>query len=75
MSFGSGFAVYFIMWWVSLFVVLPFGVKSQHETGEIAPGSDPGAPTHVRIGRIALATSLVALVPFLIFQYVIVPNF
>lgn len=75
MSLGSAFAVYFIMWWVSLFVVLPFGVRSQHESGSISPGSDPGAPVQVRIGRIALTTTLVALVPFAIFYFVIVPLF
>jgi predicted secreted protein len=29
---------------VVLFAVLPWGVRSQHEGGEIAPGTDPGAP-------------------------------
>ncbi|MDE2017200.1 MAG: DUF1467 family protein, partial [Hyphomicrobiales bacterium] len=38
-------ATYFTTWWIVLFAVLPFGVRSQHEAGETpAPGVDPGAP-------------------------------
>jgi predicted secreted protein len=37
-------AIYFIMWWVVLFAVLPWGVSSQHEHGDYPAGTDPGAP-------------------------------
>ncbi|MEJ1161415.1 DUF1467 family protein [Prosthecomicrobium sp. N25] len=49
MAFGTGLAVYFVIWWLTLFAVLPFGVTSQHETGEITPGSEPGAPAVPRL--------------------------
>ena len=42
MSVTTGLAIYFLIWWVTLFAVLPFGVRSQHEA-ETAPGTDPGA--------------------------------
>jgi predicted secreted protein len=57
-------AVYFTMWWVVLFAVLPFGVRSQHETGTIVPGSEPGAPEAPRLLRKALWTTLVSAVLF-----------
>ena len=38
------FAIYFVIWWIVLFAVLPWGVRSQHESGDSAPGTDPGAP-------------------------------
>ena len=37
-------AIYFVLWWIVLFAVLPWGVESQEEAGEVSPGSDPGAP-------------------------------
>jgi predicted secreted protein len=37
-------AIYFIVWWLVFFAVLPWGISSQREQGEIAPGTDPGAP-------------------------------
>jgi predicted secreted protein len=64
MAIASAIAVYFIIWWMTLFAVLPFGIRSQAETGEVTPGSDPGAPVAARLGRVALINSGVALVVF-----------
>lgn len=74
MSLSSGLAVYFIIWWVTLFAVLPFGVRSQLEAGEISPGSDPGAPAVTRIFRIISINSLVAGVAFAAFYYLVLPQ-
>lgn len=62
----SAFAIYIIVWWVVLFAVLPFGVRSQHEDGETVPGSDPGAPVMPRMARKLVATTLVSAVLFAI---------
>ena len=32
-TISTGFAIYFVLWWVVLFLTLPFGVRSQHEDG------------------------------------------
>jgi predicted secreted protein len=63
-SLLSSVAIFFVIWWLCLFVVLPFGVKSQHESGEIVPGSDPGAPQQPLLLRRALATTLLAAIVF-----------
>ena len=34
----GGIALYFIIWWTLLFAILPFGVRSQAEAGEVAHG-------------------------------------
>lgn len=44
MSWTTALAIYFVAWWIVLFLVLPFGVRSQHEDGTVSPGTDPGAP-------------------------------
>ncbi|MCB1491238.1 MAG: DUF1467 family protein, partial [Rhodobiaceae bacterium] len=31
MSIASGVAIYFLIWWLVLFAVLPFGVRTQAE--------------------------------------------
>jgi predicted secreted protein len=43
-SISSALAIYFVLWWIVLFVTLPFGVRSQSENGDAIPGSEPGAP-------------------------------
>ena len=50
MSISGAIAVYFVCWWIVLFAILPFGVKSQSETGDTTPGTDPGAPTAPGLG-------------------------
>jgi predicted secreted protein len=57
-------AIYFIIWWVVLFAVLPWGIHSQQESGEVAPGTDPGAPAAHVIWRKLLWTTITAAVVF-----------
>jgi predicted secreted protein len=62
MTVTTSIATFFLIWWVTLFAVLPWGIRSQHEGSEMAPGTDPGAPIGVRIGRKLLWTTLVTIV-------------
>jgi predicted secreted protein len=64
MSVTTAIAVFFLIWWVVLFAVLPWGVRSQHEGATMVPGTDPGAPTSFRLGRKLLWTTLVAAVVY-----------
>ena len=65
MSLPLAISSYFIIWWVVLFAVLPFGVRSPAETGVERPaGTDPGAPATSHLGRKALATTMVSGVVF-----------
>jgi predicted secreted protein len=57
-------AIYFLIWWLSLFVVLPFGIRSQHEDVEFSEGTDPGAPIAARIGMKLVWTTVVATIVF-----------
>jgi predicted secreted protein len=67
---ATGFAIYFIIWWVVLFAVLPWGVRSQHEGGGMAPGTDPGAPARPHGWRTLIVTTIVAGVVFTLFDIV-----
>ncbi len=60
MSTTTGIAIYFLIWWLTLFAVLPWGVRSQGEAGDVAPGSDPGAPSVPYLGRKLIWTTIVA---------------
>ncbi|UGA47250.1 DUF1467 family protein [Bradyrhizobium quebecense] len=63
---STGLAIYFVLWWLVLFLTLPFGIRSQHEDGIGAPGTDPGAPILARMGRKLLWTTLISAVIFVI---------
>jgi len=60
MNWPLGIAVYLVIWWTILFAVLPFGIVSQKESGDIVPGSDPGAPARPRLARRLLVNTLLA---------------
>ncbi len=64
MSLTTGFAIYFILWWLALFVVLPWGIRSQQESGDVSPGTDPGAPALPRLIAKLLWTTAVSAVAF-----------
>jgi len=64
-TISTWFAIYFVLWWVALFVTLPFGIRSQHEDGGGAPGTDPGAPVMSRMGPRLLWTTLLSAVIFI----------
>ncbi|EFO33632.1 conserved hypothetical protein [Roseibium sp. TrichSKD4] len=65
MSLFFGFAVYFMIWWIGLFAVLPFGIKrSQEEAGDVVPGSEPGAPESVNFKKVLVINTILATVLF-----------
>ena len=66
MATSTLIAIYFLIWWIVLFAVLPWGVRNQEEAGEVAPGTDPGAPAIHRVWSKLLWTTVVASVIFAI---------
>ena len=70
MSTPTAAAVFFLIWWITLFAVLPWGVRSQHESDDVVPGTDPGAPLVPRLGRKLIWTTLITCVVFGIFYAV-----
>jgi predicted secreted protein len=67
MKIGTAIAIYFVVWWIVLFAVLPFGMRTQEEEGEVVLGTSPSAPANPHIIRTASITTIVAaIVTFLI---------
>jgi predicted secreted protein len=62
MAVSTAIAIYFLIWWVVLFAVLPWGVQAQGADG--APGTDPGAPAVANLKLKLLWTTVVASVIF-----------
>jgi predicted secreted protein len=63
-TISTAFAIYFVMWWIVLFLTLPFGIRSQHEDGAGSPGTDPGAPVTTGMGRKLIWTTVISAVLF-----------
>jgi predicted secreted protein len=72
MSWLSIFAIYFILWWVVLFAMLPIGLRTQEEESDVTLGTTPSAPQGKHIGRAFLLTTVVSAVIFGVFYVVTV---
>jgi predicted secreted protein len=60
----GGVAVFFIIWWLCLFVILPFSVDKQGRSEPLTPGADPGAPIRPNLIWSAMATTVLAAIIF-----------
>ena len=45
MTITGAIVLYAVCWFMTLFVVLPIGVQSQEEAGDVVPGTPASAPT------------------------------
>jgi len=67
MKIGTAIAIYFVVWWIVLFPILPIGVRNAHEAGETTlEGNEPGAPVEHQMGRKAIITTVVSAIVFAI---------
>jgi predicted secreted protein len=64
MSISFLIAVYFIVWWVVLFAVLPFGVRTQGEAGSVVPGTPESAPAEFRLLKVVVWTTIISAAVF-----------
>ncbi|MBB5751248.1 DUF1467 family protein [Prosthecomicrobium pneumaticum] len=69
MSWYSLVAIYFVIWWTILFAVLPFGIRTQEEVGEVTLGTTASAPAQPMLVRKAIITSIVAAILVFGFWY------
>ncbi len=65
MRIPSMIAIYFVIWWITLFMVLPFGVRNAEEAGAIVEeGHDAGAPMFHGLWKKALVNTVIAAAVF-----------
>lgn len=62
MPIYSIIAIYFIIWWLVIFTILPIGIRTQAEEGDVTLGTVPSAPARPMLIRKMAATSVIAAV-------------
>lgn len=71
MSILTGIAIYFVVWWISLFLVLPWGNKPSNH---VTKGNIESAPAKPRIFLKCCITTLVSSIFWLVIFYVVEIN-
>jgi predicted secreted protein len=73
MTFAFAAAIYFIIWWVVLFAMLPIGVRTSEEAGEKAsPGTAESAPHMPNLLPKMVATTVISTIIFAALYAIIV---
>lgn len=58
MTFFTLFMTYVVVWWMVLFVTLPFAATPPNEVGQ---GHSSGAPAKTHLGKKLLATTVISV--------------
>lgn len=68
MNWYAIFAIYFLMWVISAFVMLPFGIRTPDETGEVLfKGQADSAPSNFRPGVVILRATILSALLFALY--------
>ena len=51
MSIVSAIVLYAVIWFMVLFIMLPIGLRTQGDEGEIVPGTHAGSPARLSMKR------------------------
>lgn len=71
MNLTGGVVLYAVLWFLVLFVILPFGQRSQADTGEVVPGTPASAPAINPLKKKALWATLIAAMLWGVIAWVI----
>ncbi|MFA5956176.1 DUF1467 family protein [Hyphomicrobium sp.] len=64
MRMSVAVATFFCMWFITLFVVLPFFAHTQDEVGDVVPGTPGSAPHKFNFLKMFCVNTAVAIVAF-----------
>lgn len=68
MKWTSILAVYLLIWWLMIFAVMPFGIRTHREMGKkLVPGQVHSAPGNFRPVRIVLWTTALSTLLMVIY--------
>lgn len=60
MNLTGGIILFAVLWFMTFLVVLPIGMRSQADAGEVEPGTPASAPAEPMVARKARIATVVA---------------
>ncbi len=60
MTLITTIALFFLVWWMVLFIALPFGLRPSSRKDGLSPVTESGAPRGKRVLIVLLLTTLIA---------------
>ena len=62
MPITSALVLFAVIWFLTLFIVLPLRLQTQGDVGKIEPGTHAGSPENPQMKKRFMVTTVVALV-------------
>ena len=72
MAITSAIVLFAVVWFMTLFVILPLGRRTQGDEGKIVPGTMAGSPVNFNVKRTMIITTIVAVVIWAIIAGIII---
>lgn len=66
MTITSAIVLFAVIWTILFFMVLPLGIRTQADEGQMTEGSEGGAPVNMRLRRKAGWTTVWAVIGFVL---------
>jgi predicted secreted protein len=71
MNITGGLVLFAVIWFMVLFMVLPWRLTTQGEAGKVEPGTPESAPTDPQMGRRIKLVTAISVVAWLVIAGVI----
>ena len=71
MGIATGIAIYFLIWWLVLFVSLPFRMRPQFEDGPVVDGTEAAAPANPQMAKRLAWNTVISGVVFILFWFLV----
>ena len=63
MNLTGGIVLFAVLWFLTLFIVVLIGQRSQQDAGDVVPGTPAGAPADLRLrGKLIWTTVIAGLI-------------
>ena len=61
MTISAAFVLFAVIWFLTLFILLPLNIKTQEEIGTIAEGTPSSAPTNPKVKKKMFWTTIITI--------------
>lgn len=61
MTISAAAVLFAVIWFMTLFIALPIGLRTQGDDGRIVPGTHASSPMNLRLGRKVIWVTLITI--------------
>lgn len=71
MTISAAAVLFAVIWFMTLFIVLPIGLRTQGDKGEVVPGTHASSPVNAQLGRKVKWVTLITILLWVPLYFVI----